>query len=108
MKRPAEIRTQLAYDHLLAGHSGSATSTYLAQREGISLRQSRRYVSAAYQRMLDDIEEIGIDRPKMIAQLVHGLQEALAKSLASEHTSAAIGAARELRELLELTSGNRT
>ena len=108
MRRPAKVRVQLAFDHLLKGHGASATVAHLTQTTGISKRQATRDVAAAYDRLQQEIEDCGIDRKKLTAQLVHGLQEALAKSLASEHTSAAIGAARELRELLQLTSGNRT
>lgn len=102
MKRTAAHRAQLAFDHLLQGHSGSATVAYLAETTGISQRQARRDVAAAYERLQRDIEDCGIDRRKLTAQLVHGLQEALAKALATNHTSSVVGAARELRELLRL------
>jgi len=102
MKRTAAHRAQLAFDHLLQGHSGSATVAYLTETTGISQRQARRDVGAAYDRLQRDIEDCGIDRRKLTAQLVHGLQEALAKALATNHTSSVVGAARELRELLRL------
>jgi hypothetical protein len=102
MKRTAAHRAQLAFDHLLQGHSGSATVAYLTETTGISQRQARRDVAAAYERLQRDIEDCGIDRRKLTAQLVHGLQEALAKALATNHTSSVVGAARELRELLRL------
>lgn len=108
MKRNAAHCKQAAFDHLLKGHSGSATVAHVSETCGISRRQSRRYVRAAYDLLQEEIEACGIDRRKLTAQLVHGLQEALAKALATNHTSSVVGAARELRELLELTSGNRT
>ena len=108
MRRPAKARVQLAFDHLLRGHGASATVAHLTETTGISQRQATRDVAAAYDRLQQEIEDCGIDRKKLIAQLVHGLQEALAKALATNHTSSVVGAARELRELLELTSGNRT
>lgn len=102
MKRTAAHRAQLAFDHLLQGHSGSATVAFLSETTGISQRQARRDVAAAYDRLQRDIEDCGIDRRKLTAQLVHGLQSAMAKALASDHPSAVVGAARELRELLRL------
>ena len=102
MRRPAKARSQLAFDYLLAGHGGSATVAFLTEETGISPRQARRDVAAAYDRLQHDIEHCGIDRKKLTAQLVHGLQEAMAKALATNHTSAMVGAARELRELLRL------
>ena len=75
---------------------------YLAETTGISQRQARRDVAVAYDRLQRDVEDCGIDRRKLTAQLVHGLQEALAKALATNHTSSVVGAARELRELLRL------
>ena len=108
MKSTAAHRTQIALDHLLKGHSGSATVAHVAETCSISRRQSQRYVAAAYQQLSDEIEGCGISRREMTAQLVHGLQEAMAKALATNHTSSVVGAARELRELLELTAISRT
>ena len=65
-------------------------------------------MAAAYDRLQQEIEDCGIDRKKLTAQLINGLQEAMAKALATNHTSSVVGAARELRELLQLTSGGRT
>ena len=108
MRRPAKVRVQLAFDHLLKGHGASATVAHLTQTTGIGKRQATRDVAAAYDRLQQEIEDCGIDRKKLTAQLINGLQEAMAKALATNHTSSVVGAARELRELLQLTSGGRT
>ena len=95
-------RVSFAARMLLQGHSASRVVSDLAVREGISLRSARRYVAKGYQQLVDDLEDSGIDRAQVTAQLVHLLQEAMARALNSNHISAMVGAARELRELLQI------
>jgi len=98
----AAARTDFAARMLLKGHSSSRVVADLASKEGISSRSARRYVAKAYQAVVDDLEECGIDRKHLTAQTVHMLQEAAAKALDHDHPSAVVGACRELRELLGL------
>ncbi len=57
--------------------------------------------------MVADLEEIGVNRTQIVAQIEHGLMEALGKALASSQPAAVVCAERELRELLQLTNGSR-
>lgn len=95
----AAHRIDRAVRLLLDGRSASATVAVLADELGISRRTARRYVAKAYGQILADLEEINVDRQHLLAQLIHCLQEGLAKALAGGHVSAAVGCARELREL---------
>ena len=57
--------------------------------------------------MTRDLEEEEVDRQKSIAQLTHGLMEALGKTIASDQPAAVVGCARELNSLLGLSAFSR-
>jgi len=57
--------------------------------------------------MTRDLEEEEVDRQKSIAQLRHGLMEALGKTIASDQPAAVVGCARELNSLLGLSASSR-
>jgi hypothetical protein len=79
----------------------------MADQWGISRRQARRLVGRAHAVLVQDLEGSGVNRTQIVAQIEHGLMEALGKALASSQPAAVVGAARELRELLQLTNGSR-
>ncbi len=87
---------------LLAGHGPSKVVGVIADHHQISRRQARRIVARAYQLITDDLEEVGVDRKALTAQLVANLQAAMASALNNGHPSACVGAAKELRELVGL------
>jgi hypothetical protein len=96
------VRVDYAVRELLKGRSGPSLTSELSESQGICRRQARRVVAMAYQQIQADIEDTDISRPQLVAQLVHCLQTAMAQALASQHPSAVVGTARELRELLGL------
>jgi predicted transcriptional regulator len=100
-------RIQWAVDRLLECRSTSAVVSQLSEREGLSRRQAQRIVGRAHAVLVQDLEGAGVDRQQIVAQIEHGLMEALGKALASSQPAAVVGAARELRELLQLTNGSR-
>ena len=95
-------RRSTALNLLLKGTSASAAVSLLAEQEGISRRQAQRYVRQGYQQLQIDIENCGVDRVPMVAKLVHLLESTLVIAMEHRQCSAAVGAARELRELLGL------
>ena len=98
----AAARLKFATEMLLQCRSGSAVVAALAESEGISKRQARRIVGSAYDEIKKDIEDSGLDRSQFVAQIAHGLMEAMGKALASGHGAVVVGAARQLDELLGL------
>jgi len=96
--------TDEALQLLLAGRSAPATVSQLTQTQGIGRRQAQRYVAAAYEIIRGDIEQTKIDRRQQLAKLAHMLEEGAAVALATRNVGALVGACRELRELLQLTS----
>jgi hypothetical protein len=101
-------RIQWAVDRLLECRSTSATVAAMADHWGLSRRQARRLVGRAHQTLVADLEETGVNRTQIVVQIEHGLMEALGKALASSQPAAVVGAARELRELLQLTGGTQS
>ena len=95
-------RLDWAVRRLLQCRSTSAVVADLADHWGMSRRQSQRVVGQAHRQLVADLEGAGVDRQQLVAQITHGLMEALAKALASDQPAAVVGAARELRELLAL------
>jgi len=98
----AAARLKFATEMLLQCRSGSAVVAALAESEGISKRQARRIVGNAYDEVKKDIEDSGLDRSQLVAQIAHGLMESMGKALASGHGAVVVGAARQLDELLGL------
>jgi len=95
-------RRNTALDLLLKGTSASNAVSILTQQEQISRRQAQRYVKSAYEQIRVDIESCGVDRVHQVAKLVHVLELTIVIALEAKQCSAAVGAARELRELLGL------
>jgi hypothetical protein len=108
----AKAHTHGAGDHrrssalslLLQGTSASAAVSLLAEQEQISRRQAQRYVREGYAQIRVDIESCGVDRAHQVAKLVHVLESTIVIALEAKQCSAAVGAARELRELLGLAA----
>ncbi len=95
-------RIDLAAKELLRGRGASAVVAFLSETQGISRRQAQRIVGRAYGLIVEDVEQAGVDRRELTAQLIATLQEASASALEKGHFTGAVAACRELRELLGL------
>ena len=95
-------RVDLAAKELLKGRGASSVVTFLAETEGLSRRQAQRIVGRAYRLITQDLEEAGVDRHELTAQLISTLQAAAAAALDRNHVTGAVSPCRELRELLAL------
>ena len=102
VKPATAARLDWATRQLMACHGPSKVVADLATREGISRRQSRRIVGAAYQQLQLDLTEAGIDRQQMAAQIAHGLMEAMSLGLERNQPAAVAGCAAQLQNLLGL------
>lgn len=100
-------RIAWAVECLIACRSTTAVVSQLSEREGISRRQAQRLVAKAHKVLLSDIEQVGLDRREMVAQLVHALMESLSKALASNQPAAAVAAVRAIDDLCQLTPQHR-
>ena len=106
-KAQAQQRLDWAVKQLMECRSTSATVACVAEHWGISRRQARRVVGAAHEELVADVENSGVNRQQMVAQLAHGLMEALSKAVASNQPAAVVGCARELNSLLGLSASSR-
>ena len=73
-KQEMEVRTSKAAELLAIGHSATVVTTQVAEIYGLSRRQARRICSAGIDLIVQDFEEINLERPQMMATLVVNLQ----------------------------------
>ena len=104
-KRESEHRIRWALEQLLKCRSHSAVVSELADSEGLSRRQARRYVAEAYDAMKADFADL--DRPALAALCINGLMQALGQALESGQGAVVVGAVRQLTVLagLDPTAG---
>ena len=74
----------------------------MAETYRLSRRQARRITAAAYELLVQDLENMDLSRSQMTAQLVANLQSAIQKSLVSGRTASVASNARALIELCGL------
>ena len=101
-KSETKRRIDKAASMLAQGHSGTSVVTLMTEEEGISRRQSQRIVSKGYALLVDDLEEINLDRKEMMSQLIVNLQTGIEKSLKLGHISAMVACVRTLNDLCDL------
>ena len=101
-KAEIELRIGEAASMLAQGNGASVVTSHVAETYRISRRQSRRITAAAYELLVQDLEDVDVSRPQMTAQLVANLQSAIQKSLVLGKTSAVASNARALIDLCGL------
>jgi len=89
-------RLDLAAKELLRGRGASAVVVFLSETQGISRHQAQRIFGRAYGLIVEDVEQAGVDRRELTAQLIATLQEASASALDRGHIAGAVAACREL------------
>jgi hypothetical protein len=99
-KSTSKQRVDWCYQELLKCRATHQIAADLSKREGISTRQARRYVSTAFKDLKGIYE--GIDRPDMLTKLIHGTETVLERALITGNLNAALGAMRDLNELMGL------
>ena len=87
------------YQRLLAADPTAQLVTNAAAEWGVSERQARRYVAAAYQRMKADWEAEGIDKPAYLTRLLQQLETAAQQGIEDRNGSITIGAVKQISRL---------
>lgn len=105
----AAARVATVADRLASGQSAAACVSYVSARWGVSRRHARRIVRAAEQELRQDLSLSGPDRGALLEQTACLLLETARRALdppegGKAQPAAAVGAARELRQLLQLSS----
>ena len=103
-KAELELRVGEAAAMLAQGNGATVVTAHVAETYRLSRRQARRIAAAAYELLVQDLEEVDLSRPQMTAQLVANLQSAIQKSLALGRTGAVASNARALINLCGLTT----
>ena len=101
-KAELELRIGEAASMLAQGNGATEVKSHVAETYLLSRRQSRRITAAAYELLVQDLEDVDLSRPQMTSQLVANLQSAIQKSLVSGKPSAVASNARALIELCGL------
>ena len=69
-----ELRAAFAADLLAQGHSCTVVTTRVTEEYNLSKRQARRITAKAMDLIIQDFDEINIERPQMIAKLLVNLE----------------------------------
>ena len=101
-KAELELRIGEAATMLAKGNGATVVTSHVAETYRLSRRQARRITSAAYESLVQDLEDVDLSRPQMTAQLVANLQSAIQKSLVLGRTASVASNARALIELCGL------
>ena len=72
-KKDMEAMTSKAADLLAQGHSCTVVTTRVTEEYELSRRQARRITSKAMELIVQDFEEINIERPQIVAKLLVNL-----------------------------------
>lgn len=99
-KAQVEARVQWCLQQLIDGSPTHRTVSDLAAREGISRRQSRRYVGLAYVELQRDLDDAGITSELYLARMIANTEEAISAALKAGHAAAAVGGVNTLARLL--------
>ena len=103
-KQEMELRAGFAADLLAQGHSCTVTTTHVAKTYGLSRRQARRITAGAMDLIVQDFEEINLERPQMVAALVVNLQQGLRKGLVNNQAAGVAACAKQIINLCGLAA----
>ena len=102
-KQEMELRAGFA-DLLAQGHSCTVTTTEMSKKFGLSRRQARRITAKAMELIVQDFEEINIERPQMVAKLLVNLEQGMQKGLINNQSSGVAACARQIISLAGLAA----
>ena len=99
-----ELRLGEAASMLVQGHSCSVTTTEMAEKYGLSRRQARWIKAKAMDLIVQDFDEINIERPQMVAKLIVTLEQGMQKGLINNQSSGVAAWARQIISLAGLVA----
>ena len=76
-----ELRAGFAADLLAQGHSCTVVTTRVTEEYKLSRRQARRITAKAMDLIVQDFEEINLERPQMVAKILVNLEQGCKKDL---------------------------
>ena len=80
-KQEMELRAGFAADLLAQGHSYTLVTIGVTEEYELSRRQARRITSKAMDFIVQDFEEINIERTQMVAKLIVNVKQGMQKAM---------------------------
>ncbi len=90
-----ELRAGFAADLLAQGHSCTVVTTRVTEEYNLNKRQARRFTTKAMHLIVQDYEEIIIERTQMVAKLIVNLEQGMQKGFINNQSSGVADSARE-------------
>ena len=78
----------------------------MAEKYGLSRRQARQITAKAMDLIVQDFEEIDIERPQMVAKLLVNLEEGMQKALLHNQSSGLAACAKQIINLAGLSANS--
>ena len=91
-------------DLLAQGHSCTVVTTRVTEEYELSRRQARRITAKAMDLIVQDFEEINVERPQMVAKLLVNLEQGMQKALLHNQSSGVAACARQIISLVGLAA----
>ena len=89
-----KARTSKAAELLAQGHSCTVVTTRVSEEYELSRRQARRITAKAMDLIVQDFEEINIERPQMVAKLIVTLEQGMQIGLLNNQSSGVAACAK--------------
>ena len=99
-----ELCTGEAASMLAQGHSCTVTTTEMSEKYGLSRRQARRITAKAMDLIVQDFEEINIERPQMVAKQLVNLEQGMQKGLINNQSSGVAACTKQIISLAGLAA----
>ena len=99
-----ESRAGFAADLLAEGHSCTVVTTRVTDKYQLSRRQARRITAKAMDLIVQDFEEINLERPQMVAKLLANLEQGMQKGLINNQSSGVAACAKQIINLCGLAA----
>ena len=82
----------------------AVVTTRVTEEYALSRRQARRITSKAMDLIVQDFEEINIERPQMVAKLLVNLEQGMQKGLLNKQSSGVAAFAKQIIQLAGLAA----
>ena len=106
-KKEMDLRSSEAAAMMAKGSSCTVITTHMAEKYKLSRRQARRITARGMDVIVQDFEEINIERPFMVAKLVTNLEEGMQLALNNKQSSAVAACAKEIVKLARLNADSQ-
>ena len=105
-KQEMEFRAGFSADLLSQGYSFTLVTTRVSEEYELSTRQARSVTAKAMDLIVQDFEEINIERPQMVAKLIVSLEQGMQKGLIKNQSSSDAAFARQIISLAGLAANS--